>query len=126
MKPKSLQLFALLCALLFVSCQTKSPENNIIQKPNIVFILADDMGYGDLGCYNKASKIPTPHIDKLAQSGVRFINAHSAGAWCVPSRYGLLTGCYPGRLPKMKTFDDQWIKVRLTVQQGKAEIQINI
>ena len=66
--------------------------------PNIVFILADDMGYGDPGCYNPDSKIPTPHIDSLAQSGMRFTNAHAPAAWCTPSRYGLLTGKYPARV----------------------------
>jgi arylsulfatase A len=66
-------------------------------KPNIVFILADDMGYGDPGCFNPQSKIPTPNIDRLASEGMRFVDAHAAGAVCVPSRYGLLTGRYPFR-----------------------------
>ena len=48
-----------------------------MQKPNIVFILADDLGYGDLGCYNKHSKIPTPNLDRLASEGMRFKDAHS-------------------------------------------------
>lgn len=65
--------------------------------PNIVVILADDMGFGDPGCFNRDSKIATPHIDRLANEGVRFVDAHSPGAWCVPSRYGLLTGRYPAR-----------------------------
>ena len=64
-------------------------------RPNIVLILVDDMGYGDLNCQNPTSKIPTPNIDGLAEQGIRFTNAHAAGAWCVPSRYGLLTGRYP-------------------------------
>ena len=67
------------------------------QEPHIVIVLVDDMGYGDLGCYNPASKIPTPHIDSLAQTGMRFTNAHAPGALCHPSRYGLLTGQYPFR-----------------------------
>ena len=79
----------------------KKPDED--QKPNIVFILADDMGYGDPGCYNPASKIASPHIDGLAARGIRFTNAHAAGAWCVPSRYGLLTGRYPGRLESLNT-----------------------
>jgi arylsulfatase A len=65
--------------------------------PNIVIILVDDMGYGDPGCYNPQSKIPTPNIDQLALEGMRFTDAHSAGALCHPSRYGLLTGTYPFR-----------------------------
>ena len=67
------------------------------EKPNIVFIMVDDMGYGDAGCYNPKSKIPTPHIDSLAQDGMRFTDAHSPGALCHPSRYGLLTGQHPFR-----------------------------
>jgi len=65
--------------------------------PNIVFIMADDMGYGDPGCYNPESKTPTPNIDRLARQGLRFTNAHSPGALCIPARYGLLTGRYPFR-----------------------------
>jgi arylsulfatase A-like enzyme len=60
-------------------------------RPNIVYIMADDMGYGDLGCYG-ATKIPTPNIDRLASEGLRFTDAHSASAVCTPSRYAVLTG----------------------------------
>ncbi len=66
------------------------------QKPNIVFIYADDLGYGDVGCYG-ATKIKTPNIDKLARQGLRFTDAHSTSASCTPSRYALLTGEYPWR-----------------------------
>jgi len=66
------------------------------QKPNIVLIFADDLGYGDLSCYG-ATKVQTPNIDKLALEGRRFTDAHSASAVCTPSRYGLLTGQYPFR-----------------------------
>ena len=62
--------------------------------PNIVIILADDLGIGDLGCYNPASKVPTPHMDRLAREGIRFTDAHSPSAVCTPTRYGLLTGRY--------------------------------
>jgi arylsulfatase A-like enzyme len=62
--------------------------------PNIIFILADDMGYGDPGCYNKDSKIPTPNIDRLAADGIRFTDAHTPSSVCTPTRYGLLTGRY--------------------------------
>jgi arylsulfatase A len=62
--------------------------------PNIVFIMADDMGYGDVGCYNPESKIPTPNMDRLAAEGVRFTDAHSPSAVCTPTRYGVLTGRY--------------------------------
>lgn len=64
--------------------------------PNIVLINADDLGYGDLGCYG-ATKVKTPHIDRLAKEGRRFTDAHSSSAVCSPSRYGLLTGQYPLR-----------------------------
>jgi arylsulfatase A-like enzyme len=64
------------------------------KKPNIVFIMADDMGYGDVGCYNPESKIPTPHMDGMAKQGVRFTDAHSPSAVCSPTRYGVLTGRY--------------------------------
>lgn len=63
------------------------------RKPNIIFIMADDLGYGDLGCYG-ATKIPTPNIDRIAQKGVRFTDAHAPAALCTPSRYGVLTGRY--------------------------------
>ena len=66
-------------------------------KPNIVYILADDLGYGDVGCYNPASKIPTPNMDRLAKEGMRFTDAHSPSAVCTPTRYALLTGRYAWR-----------------------------
>jgi len=88
--------------ILMCGC-TRGSESGEMSKPNIVFILADDMGFGDLGCYNGDSRIPTPHIDKLAEQGIRFTNTHAPGAWCVPSRYGLLTGRYPGRLESLNT-----------------------
>jgi len=64
------------------------------QNPNIIFIMADDMGYGDVGCYNPQSKIPTPNMDRLAHEGMRFTDAHSPSAVCTPTRYGVLTGRY--------------------------------
>jgi arylsulfatase A-like enzyme len=65
-------------------------------KPNIVIILADDLGFGDLGCYG-ATKIPTPNVDRMAREGLRFRDAHSTSATCTPARYALLTGEYPWR-----------------------------
>ena len=65
--------------------------------PNIVLILADDMGYGDLGAQNPASKIPTPNLDRLAKEGLRLTDAHSSSGICTPSRYALLTGRYHWR-----------------------------
>ena len=66
--------------------------------PHIVIILVDDMGYGDPGCYNPDSKIPTPNIDQLAAEGIRFTDAHAPGPLCHLSRYGLMTGQYPFRV----------------------------
>ncbi len=66
------------------------------ERPNIVLILADDIGYGDLGCYG-ATRIATPNLDRLARGGVRFTDAHSSSATCTPSRYALMTGEYPWR-----------------------------
>src|SRR6266850_2329184 len=63
------------------------------EKPNIVFILADDIGYGDFGCYG-ATKVKTPNIDRLASQGLRFTDAHSPAAVCTPTRYALMTGQY--------------------------------
>ena len=60
--------------------------------PNIVFILADDLGYGDVGCYNSQAKAPTPNLDRLASQGMRFTDAHSPSTVCTPTRYSLLTG----------------------------------
>lgn len=66
-------------------------------RPNIVYILADDMGYGDLSCLNKDSKIHTPHLDRLAGEGMIFTDAHSGSAVCTPTRYGIMTGRYSWR-----------------------------
>ena len=68
--------------------------------PNILVILADDLGYGDVGCYNPASRVPTPHLDHLAEQGMRFLDAHSPCTVCTPTRYGLLTGQMPFRIPR--------------------------
>lgn len=67
------------------------------ETPNIVFLLADDLGYGDVGCCNAASKIPTPNLDRLAAQGMRFTDAHSPSSVCSPTRYALLTGRYAWR-----------------------------
>ena len=67
-------------------------------KPNVVIILADDLGYGDVSCYNpERGKIPTPNIDALAKGGMRFTDAHSSSGVCSPTRYTLLTGRYHWR-----------------------------
>ena len=82
---------ALMSASSLLAADTPRPD-----KPNIVLIFADDLGYGDLGCYG-ATKVKTPNIDRLAAQGRMFTDAHSASAVCTPSRYALLTGEYPVR-----------------------------
>lgn len=62
--------------------------------PNIIYILADDMGIGDVSCYNAEAKLSTPHIDRMAAEGMRFNDAHTPSAVCTPTRYGILTGRY--------------------------------
>jgi arylsulfatase A len=71
------------------------PDKN----PNIIYILTDDLGYGDVSAYNPKSKISTPNIDRLASQGIRFTDAHSPCAVCTPTRYGILTGRYSWRSP---------------------------
>ena len=75
--------------------------------PNIIYILADDLGYGDVASYNPDSKIPTPNLDRLASQGMRFTDAHAASAVCTPSRYNLLTGryCWRSRLKRNVLFE---------------------
>ncbi|MEZ0484661.1 sulfatase family protein [Fibrella aquatica] len=82
------------CLIACVAMVTKSTKP---QPPNIVYILADDLGYGDVSVYNPAGKIATPNIDKLAAQGMRFTDAHSPSSVCTPTRYSLLTGRYPWR-----------------------------
>ncbi|MDX1283874.1 MAG: arylsulfatase [Draconibacterium sp.] len=88
-------LFGTLLFAILVSCQDKKyikPD-----RPNIIYLLADDMGMGDLGCYNPESKIPTPAMDVLAKEGIMFTDAHTNSAVCTPTRYGILTGTYAWR-----------------------------
>lgn len=98
MKEHSLTLKTLLSlslALVFLS------STHAETPPNIILIYADDLGYGDLGCYG-ATKVKTPNIDKLAAEGRRFTDAHSASAVCTPSRYALISGAYPIRAKNHK------------------------
>ena len=66
-------------------------------RPNILYILCDDLGYGDVACLNPNGKIKTPHMDRLAREGMTFTDAHSGSAVCTPTRYGVLTGRYAWR-----------------------------
>ncbi|MHC4587765.1 MAG: sulfatase-like hydrolase/transferase [Planctomycetota bacterium] len=89
--------FALLIALALItgcaSISAAEPRGRD-RHPNIIFILADDMGYGDVGALNPGSSLPTPHLDRLASEGVTFTDAHSPSAVCTPTRYGIMTGRY--------------------------------
>src|SRR6478672_9195249 len=67
------------------------------EKPNIIYILCDDLGYGDLKCSNPDGKIATPNFDRIAKTGMAFTDAHSGSAVCTPTRYGVLTGRYAWR-----------------------------
>lgn len=83
---------ATVCILIFVTgCQEKNTQ------PNIIYILADDLGYGDVSVYNPDGKIKTPNIDQLAEEGMRFTDAHTSSSVCTPTRYGILTGRYNWR-----------------------------
>lgn len=94
-----LLILCLVCPLLSALTACKTPEEKLVQgrPPNIVIVMADDLGYGDPGCYNPQSAIPTPHIDRLAREGMRFTDAHTPSSVCTPTRYGLLTGRYSWR-----------------------------
>lgn len=92
-KTAIIALTALLASAHF-SCSEQKEKNEM---PNIVFILADDMGYGDVSAYNENSKIKTPFIDQLAEEGVMFTDAHTSSSVCTPTRYGILTGRYNWR-----------------------------
>jgi len=79
------------------------------KRPNIVIIYADDLGYGDVQCYNsEQGKIPTPHIDQLSREGMLFTDAHSSSGVCSPSRYTLLTGRYHWRSRLQKGIVGLW------------------
>ena len=90
-------LSAILCGR--VSAAEQVAEQATGSHQNILLILADDLGYGDVRCYNDQSKVDTPNIDKLARAGLRFTDAHSPCTVCTPTRYGLITGQMPFRVP---------------------------
>ncbi len=90
--------YALLSILLLFTLSSQSGyTQNIKQKPNIIYILADDLGYGDIKKFNRNSQISTPNLDRLASEGAIFTNAHSGSSVCTPTRYGILTGRYAFR-----------------------------
>jgi arylsulfatase A len=95
-------LWVIVLALAFLaSCKSEAVADEK-SKPNIIYILADDLGYGDVSNYNPAGKIKTPNIDRLASEGMRFMDAHTPSSVCTPTRYALLTGryCWRTELPR--------------------------
>jgi arylsulfatase A-like enzyme len=89
-------------------------------RPNIVYILADDLGWGDLPCYNPLSAVPMPNADRLAAEGVRFTDMHSPSAVCTPTRYGILTGryCWRSRLKSGVL----WGYDRALIEEGRLTV----
>jgi arylsulfatase A-like enzyme len=128
MKP-SLLAVLFFCGLI-ASLHAEEPTHTPPTKPNIVIILADDLGVGDVHCCFKDGKIATPNLDRLASQGMMFTNAHSGSAVCTPTRYGLLTGRYAWRTylrgGVLQSYDSPLISAdRLTLpamlrQQGYA------
>ena len=98
MKKIRLSITSLLILIIFLTAANAKAQRKKVKNklPNIVFIYADDLGYGDLGAYG-ATELKTPNMDKLAKGGIRFTNGYATSATCTPSRYALLTGIYPWR-----------------------------
>src|SRR3954453_15528456 len=88
---------ALVIVLLLATFAASRPAPAAGRPPNVILILADDLGYSDVGSYG-ARDFSTPHLDRLAREGVRFTDFHVAQAVCSASRAALLTGCYPNRV----------------------------
>ena len=108
-----LMLCAAVTATVATGCKrAKEKPAYDLKRPNVIFIYADDLGIGDLSCYG-ATKIHTPNIDRLAGQGVQFSNAYATSATSTPSRYGLLTGCYP------------WRKENTGIAPGNSELIID-
>ena len=95
-----------------VSCKKKEVDH-----PNIIIILADDLGYGDPQVYHPGSKIPTPHINRMASEGIRFTDAHTPSSVCTPTRYGILTGRYAWRTSLKQSVLWAWDKPLISPDQ---------
>lgn len=126
------RLLLLLGGLLAIEFQVSAQSPAL---PNIVIILADDLGYGDLGCYNDRAKVDTPCLDRLAKEGLRLLDAHSPATVCTPSRFSLLTGQMAFRVPRgSKVFtglggpsliaEDQWTISKMLRQQGYSNCAV--
>jgi len=93
-------VFIFCAGCMFTACKNKVNDvavESSIKAPNIIYVLADDLGYGDIDTFNPDGKIKTPNIDKLALEGMKFTDAHTSSAVCTPTRYGILTGRYNWR-----------------------------
>jgi len=100
MKTTTTKRIALLTALLLVPLAALHAADGKPSRPNIVLILADDLGYGDVNCYNDRAKVATPNLDRLPREGMRFTDAHSPATVCTPARYSLMTGQMAFRVPR--------------------------
>ncbi len=110
-------IIAFLCCIFATHLSTTHCQ--VPEKPNIVIILADDMGYGDVSYCNPTARTHTPNIDELARQGISFTDAHTAGALCIPSRYGLLTGRYFFRVPRQRSY---WGYGATLIEEGRETI----
>ena len=89
---KKTKLFALFVVPTFITLAA------LAKKPNVIVIMADDLGYGDVGCYGaKPKNLKTPHIDRLAKEGLKFTSGYCSASTCTPTRYSFLTGTYAFR-----------------------------
>ena len=91
-KATRIMIYVFAIAVLSATCQASEHT----APPNVILVLTDDLGYSDIGCYG-ATKVKTPHIDRIAAEGFRFTDFHTAASICSPSRAALLTGAYPQR-----------------------------
>ena len=92
----SLLIIVTLSTGFLTSAQAESSQ------PNVIFIMCDDLGYGDISAMNPEGKIKTPHVDRLAREGMTFTDAHSGSSVCTPTRYGVMTGRYSWRTKLQK------------------------
>lgn len=111
----SFLLFLLLSGSILFSC---NPAEKAASPPNIIYILADDMGYGDVSGLNPDSKIKTPHLDNMIRDGVHFTDAHSGSAVCTPTRYGVLTGRYAWRTSMKHGVTWSWSEPLITPERS--------
>ena len=114
-----LRTFACFLFIIGVPFGALMAQKRASDKPNVVIILADDLGYGDVSVNNPMARTKTPNIDRLAQRGIRFTDAHAGGAVCTPSRYGLITGRYFFRAPNQ---NGRWGYLSPTIEAGRETI----